>query len=89
MINATAVARCTFINLICFNGIFPLRVLVVGSKLIMHEKWLFLLLLLSQKTQSLTMLQHQHKYSNTNILLPSGHLRVLVMKYTLLKGKFH
>lgn len=22
MINATAVARCTFINLICFNGTF-------------------------------------------------------------------
>lgn len=88
MMHADGVARHTFINLICFNGIFPLRVLVVGRKLIIHKKWLFLLLFLSQKTQSLIILQHHHKYSNTNILLPSGNFS-LVMKWVLLKGTFH
>lgn len=76
MMNADGVARCTFINLICFNGIFPLRVPVKCRKLIIHEKRLFLLLLSSQKIQSLTILQHHYEYSNTNTLLPSGNLRL-------------
>lgn len=76
MMNADGVARCTFINLICFNGIFPLRVPVIGRKLIYIKKRLSLPLLSSQKTQSLTIRQHHYKYSNTNILLLSGNLRL-------------
>lgn len=33
-------------------------------------------------------LQHNHKHSDPKISLPRGHLRVVVMKCTLLKGNF-
>lgn len=59
----------------CFL-IFTPRVLILGSKLTMHQKWLFLPLLLSQKIQSMNMLQEHSKFPNTNSLLPSGNLRV-------------